>query len=121
MLAPATLYFVYRLLYYLTMSGKRETRGASGPGRRPRSQEAIVASTQNITLELAEQAKAVDRLEKLVAKRGEMLDKAIAEKERVDYKVERRTEILQEHEDMLVEAREVLAGLEAKVAEATAA
>lgn len=76
---------------------------------------------RNITLELAEQAKTVERLAKLAAKREEMLDRAIAEKARVDFKVARRTEILDEHIALLQEAEDKQAELEAEVAAATTA
>lgn len=78
-----------------------------------------MASTTNVTLELAEQAKATERLRKLVAKRTQMLEAAIAEKERVDWKVLRRTEILEEHEALLAEAIERQDELTAQVEAAT--
>lgn len=74
---------------------------------------------QNITSAHADQVKAVERLRKLVSKREEMLAAARKEKERVDFKVSRREEILDEHIGLLNEAEDVLEALNGQIEAAT--
>lgn len=69
----------------------------------------MAESITNVTLAKAEQVKAVARLEKLVAKRSEMLEAAYRIQQEADYRVTRREEILAEHQAMLDEARQILA------------
>lgn len=80
-----------------------------------------MSESRNITAELSEQRKAVERLVKLVAKRAEMLEAAEREFDKVQFKVTRRQEILGEHSDQLAGAQEVLAKLEAEVEAASKA
>lgn len=73
----------------------------------------------NVTLAIADGKKAVERLEKLVAKRTEMLEAAYKLQADADHRVSRREEILAEHQALLDEARRTLAANEATATTAT--